>query len=145
MLFLAAARRGFRAQGEIQMTVRLAAAAAALLIAAPIAAAETGWTGIGHREVNDSVDRDTIRARGGHMYRQIMLCVERAPVRLYELVVRYRNGGSQNVRIRALVPAGRCSRNIDLRGRNRDIEAVDFTYEAASLGRQRARVELFGR
>ena len=31
------------------------------------------------------------------------------------------------------------------RGRNRDIEAVDFTYEAASLGRQRARVDLFGR
>ena len=121
-----------------------AAALAVLAIAAP-AASQSGWTRLGQREVNDSVERDTIRARGSTQFRQVMICVEQAPVRFYELVVRYRNGATQNVRIRSLVRASDCSRNIDLRGRNRDIEAVDFTYEAASLGRGRARVELYGR
>ena len=125
--------------------VRTTVAATAMAMALPVAAAETGWTGLGHREVSDSVDRDTITARDRGTFRQIMICVERAPVRFYDVVVRYRNGGTQNVRIRALVRAGRCTRNIDLRGRDRNVEAVDFAYEAASLGRGRARVELFGR
>ena len=126
------------------MRIMSAAAAAAVMVAAP-AAAETGWTGLGHREVGDNVDRDTIRVEGRRQFRQVMICVEQAPVRFYELAVRYHNGATQNVRIRALVRAGDCTRNIGLRGRSRDIQAVDFTYEAASLGRGRARVELYGR
>ncbi len=123
---------------------QVAAALAALAMAAP-AASQSGWTRLGQREVNDSVERDTIRARGSAQYRQVMICVEEAPVRFVDVVIRYRNGGTQDVRVRSLIRAGACSRDIALRGRTRDIEAVDFTYEAASLGRGRARVDLFAR
>ena len=124
--------------------LKAAAALAALAVAAPAGAAETGWTRLGHREVNDQVERDTIRARGPAQWRQAMICVEQAPVRFLDVTIRYRNGGTQDVRLRSLIRPGDCSRFIGLRGR-RDIEAVDFTYEAASLGRGRARVELFAR
>ena len=124
--------------------VMAAALMAALAMPVP-AAAQSGWMGIGRREVSDSVDRDTIRARGNAQYRQIMICVEQAPVRFHDVNVRYRNGRTQDVRLRSLIRAGGCTRFIDLRGRERDIDAVDFTYEAASLGRQRARVELYAR
>jgi hypothetical protein len=123
---------------------RLTAIIAAFAVAAP-AAAQSGWTRLGHREVNDSVERDRIEARGGARYRQVMICVEEAPVRFASVVVRYRNGATQDVSLRELIRAGACSRDIQLRGRDRDIEAVDFTYEAASLGRGRAKVELFAR
>ncbi len=121
------------------------AALAALAIAAPAVAQSSGWTRLGQREVSDSVDRDTIRARGGAQYRQAMICVEQAPVRFVDVVIRYRNGGTQDVRMRDLIRAGACTRDINLRGQSRDIEAVEFTYEAASLGRERARIELFAR
>jgi len=124
---------------------RAAAAGAALMIAASAAATDTGWMGIGEREVGDNVDHDTIRATGHDQFRQLMICVERAPVRFYEVTVRFRNGGDQPVRLRSLIRDGDCTRFIDLRGGRRDVEAVDFTYEAASLGRGRAKVALFAR
>ena len=120
-----------------------AAAIAALLTAIP-AAAQSGWTRLGGRDVSDSVDRDSISARDRGEFRQIMICVEDAPVRFYDVVIRFRNGGTQDVRLRTLLRAGACTRDIALRGR-RNIEAVDFTYEAASLGRGRATVGLFAR
>jgi len=123
---------------------QVAAALAALAIAAP-AASQSGWTRLGQREVNDSVERDTIRARGSQQFRQVMICVEEAPVRFLDVVIRFRNGSTQDVRLRSLIRAGACSRDIGLRGRSRDIDTVDFTYEAASLGRGRARVDLFAR
>ena len=127
--------------------MRILGAAAALLAVAIIApaAAQSGWTTLGHREVGDNVDRDTIQAQGTGRFRQVMICVDEAPVRFYDVTIRYRNGGVQDVRLRSLLPAGGCSRDINLRGRERDIEAVDFTYEAASLGRGRARVGLLAR
>jgi hypothetical protein len=119
---------------------------AAALAAASAAAAQSGWTGLGNRQVSDSVDRDTINVTRPGRWRQMMICVEEAPVRFLEVVVRYRNGGVQNVPVRSLVRVGRCTRDINLRGgSDRDIEAVDFTYEAVSLGGGRARVEVFAR
>lgn len=120
------------------------AAAAAILLAVP-AAAQVGWTELGRREVSDRVDRDTIMARGRQTYSQIALCVERTPVRFYDVVVRFGNGRTQNMPVRALVARGECTRRLDLRGRQRDIQSVAFTYEAASLGRRQGRVRLFAR
>ena len=125
--------------------VTAAALAAIWMAAAAPVAAQTAWVKIGDRRVSDEVDRDTIRARGGEEFRQLMICVEQAPVRFHSITVRFQNGGTQDVRLRALVAAGRCSRFIDLRGRDRDVAAVDFVYESASLRGRPAQIELFAR
>jgi hypothetical protein len=112
--------------------------------AAP-AAADPAWTRVGQRQVSGSVDRDSIPSQDIARYRQLMICVEEAPIRFVAVTIRYRDGGTQAVGLRALVRAGSCSPDIQLRGRDRSIEALDFTYEAASLGRGQARVDLFAR
>ncbi len=117
------------------------AAAAAILLAVP-AAAQLRWIELGSREVSDRAERDVIAVPGGAMYGQVRLCVQRAPVRFHDVHVRFRNSGNQSLPVRRLVARGACTDPLVLRGRRRDIESVTFTYEAASLGRRRARVRL---
>ena len=120
---------------------RVCMAVTALIVAAP-AAAQMTWVQLGSRDVSDSAERDVIRTEGGTIYNQIRLCVERAPVRFQEVDVRYRSGASQKLTVPGVVARGRCTAPLDLRGRDRDIESVTFTYEAASLGHRTARVRL---
>lgn len=127
----------------IQARTAVLAALVALAAAAP-ALAQTGMGLIGHRVV-DGADRDSIPARGSAQYREIMICVENAPVAFQEVVVRFRNGGTQNIRLRQRIAAGRCSRVVGLSGRDRDIQAVDFTYAPAAGGGTRPTVQLYAR
>lgn len=122
-------------------------AATVLLAAAPLAPAlaQQGMGLIGHRVV-EGTDRDTIAARGSAQYREIMICVDEAPVAFQDVVVRYKSGNSQNIRLRQRIAAGRCSRVVSLTGRDRDIANVDFTYSPAAAGAGvRPRVQLYAR
>jgi hypothetical protein len=117
-----------------------------LAAAAPAGAQRGGWRFLGEREVSDRVDRDVIAVRGDRRFNQIRICVGRNRVRIYDLDVRFRNGGNQDVALRSIIRAGGCSRNIPLQGRaGRDITSIAFTYEAASLGRERSHLRVFGR
>ena len=52
-----------------------------------------------------------------------------SPLRLRDFDVRFANGTRQDVDTRAVLPAGRCTRAIDLRGNRRDIDSVRLRYE----------------
>jgi hypothetical protein len=111
----------------------LAATAATLTSAVPAAAQqwrhdERGWRTIGHTRV-DGRDSDTIRLPGFTRQRAVRLCALNAPLRLRDFDIRFANGGRQDVKTRAVLPAGRCTRAVDLRGNRRDIEAVRLRYE----------------
>jgi hypothetical protein len=129
-------------------TARTAGLAGMVLLAAASAApalAQTGMGLIGQRVV-DGADRDTIAARGSGQYREMMICVEDAPVAFQEVVVQYKSGGAQHIRLRQRIAAGRCSRIVTLSGRDRDIATVDFTYAPAAGGASsRPRVQLYAR
>ena len=118
-------------------------AAAALAMAAPAAAQERSWMMIGRAEANGS-GQGTLDARQVEPFREIMICVNGADVRFDQIGVRLRDGGSIDIRLRARIGDGGCSRFLPLRGR-RDIAGMNFTYDAASLGGGTARVELFAR
>lgn len=121
------------------------AAVAFAMVAAPVPTpAQPGMGMIGRRQIGDTAARDTIPVTGTEQYGTLMICVERAPVRFQEIVVRYKDGRARNFRLRSLVAAGRCSRQIELNGR-RDIAGVDVAYDSASLGGERALLQLFGR
>jgi len=124
-------------------SVILAVAAAAIL-AAP-AAADDGWRLLGEKTVNDATDRDVISLPGPMRYSRVRICVERAPVRFYDVSVEFGNGGKQDVSVAALIPDGACTRAIDLKGGARDITRINFLYEAKSLGLKRATVRAYGR
>lgn len=126
------------------MRMAKAAGLAAILMAAP-AAAQSGWSMIGQRDVGPEADHDTITVRVEEQHQQLMFCTERHAIRLLDGVIHYRDGRTQNVRVRTRLEADRCGRSIELAGRNKDVASMDFTYEVASLGGAQARVQLYAR
>ena len=110
-----------------------ATAGAALVATTPAAAQqwrwnESGWRTIGYTRV-DGRDSDTIHLAGVTRQREIRLCAISSPLRLRDFDVRFANGTRQDVDTRAVLPAGRCTRAVDLRGNRRDIDSVRLRYE----------------
>ncbi|MGH9550220.1 MAG: hypothetical protein ACRD3W_12635, partial [Terriglobales bacterium] len=112
-------------------TVILAAAAAAVAVlgTTPVAAQRwrNNWRTIASATVNGH-DRDTIRVPGTARYRQMRLCVYRGPVEMRDVDVRFRNGGHQDIRTRAVMRSGTCTRIVDLNGNRRDVYQVRLSY-----------------
>jgi hypothetical protein len=134
----------------MKRTLILAAATAAATLAATAPANaqqwrwnEHGWRTIGYARV-DGRDTDTIYAPGNTRQREIRLCSLNAPLRLRDFDVRFANGGRQDVNTRAVLPAGRCTRAIDLKGNRRDIQSVRLRYEPfrRGFGRPVVRVQV---
>ena len=113
-------------------------------VLASVASAQ--WREIGSKEVDYNLDHDTmnITAWKGD-FRRIRIGVSRAPVRFVLIVLTYGNGNTQEISIRSLIRPGGFSRSIDLRGRERVLNKVEFWYQSASLRRQKAVVTLYGR
>ena len=89
---------------------------------------ERGWRDIASARV-DGRDSDTINLPGRTRQTAIRLCAMNAPLRIRDFDIRFENGGKQDVRTRAILPAGRCTRAVDLRGNMRDIASVRLRYE----------------
>jgi hypothetical protein len=79
-------------------------------------------------------DSDTVRVPGTARYRQMRVCVFGGPIRMRDVDVRFRNGGHQDIGTRALMRAGTCTRNLDLRGRYRDVTQIHFEYARLARG-----------
>lgn len=89
------------------------------------------WELIGARTVSFRAERDTFFVRGHQRHRQIMICAYRQPVRLFDVDVRFANGGHQDVGVRNVLQPGQCTRALDLRGNRRDIRSVSIAYRSA--------------
>ncbi len=117
------------------MTIKMTAvvlATASIVATAGLAssagAARGGWTTIGTRNVNGTVDRETIRVRGNERYHALRICASHRPIRILGANVDFANGGTQDLNATAILSAGECSPAIDLNGRARDITQVRMTY-----------------
>ena len=118
------------------LILTLAAAATTATVAVPADAQRwrpSAWHTVGHATVNGR-DSDTIRVPGTARYRQMRVCVFNGPIRMRDLDVRYRNGGRQDIKVRQLMRAGTCTRNIDLAGNRRDVTRVRLKYAPLARG-----------
>ncbi len=118
-----------------------ATAAATLLAVAPASAQqwrsdERGWRTVGYTRV-DGRDSDTINLPGRTRQSAIRLCAINQPLRLRDFDIRFENGRRQDVNTRAVLPAGRCTRAVDLNGNRRDISSVRLRYEPIQRSWQR--------
>lgn len=122
---------------------------AGLLVMAVCAAglAEERWQRLGSAAVNDRLDHDAIAVSGARGdFSAIKLRVERAAVHFLSVKVHFANGETQNVELRAVVPAGGETRVIDVEGADRVIRRVEFWYETQTARHgKRATVRLLGR
>lgn len=118
---------------------------AAMTSSEALAGPGASWDFIGAREVSDRVETDSIALPGPRSFRQIKFCVSRNPVEFHDTDVYFANGGHQDIAMRERVPAGGCTRDIDLEGGDRNIVRIDFRYEETSARRARATVKIYGR
>ena len=118
-----------------------------LLVAAQAGIAAAQWVTLGHRVVNDRLDHDAIAVGGGRGdFTAIKLKVAHSAVHFRSVKIHFANGGTDDVELRVVIPAGGESRVIDVSGDDRVIRSVEFWYEAESLRKgERATVRLLGR
>lgn len=104
-----------------------------------------GWVYLGEAHVDGEADHDKIKVgRSEGRFRALQIRVDYAAVEFNHVVVHYANGTSEELRIRQKIRAGGSTRNIDLAGRDRAIDSVEFWYERANYGSRRPRVRLYG-
>ena len=104
------------------------------------------WYFLGKRKVNGLVDVDQIDVgAGAGTFDKIKLKVTGNDLMIYDLDVRYSNGGHDDIPVRLLIPQGGWTRNLDLRYSNRHLRHVRFTYGKFPNGRGDTWVELYGR
>ena len=118
---------------------------AAVAIAAMPVLAQSGWTHIGEAKAEASAGSATIAAHGNARHRQVMVCVEGHVIRLNDTVVRYQDGRTQTLQLRARIPDGGCSRMAELGGRTRQVASAEVGYDPATLQGGSATVQLFAR
>ena len=101
---------------------------------------------LGEANVDGGVDHDRIAVTADRgEYRAIRLRVEGAPVRFDRVVVHYGNGNSEPIHVRRMIRPESETRAIDLPGRRRVIQSVEFWYERGNWRNgRRPRVVLLG-
>ncbi|MGH9842431.1 MAG: hypothetical protein ACREEM_27125, partial [Blastocatellia bacterium] len=103
------------------------------------------WVYLGEANVDGGVDHDKIQiGRDDGKFRSIQIRVERAPIEFQRVVVHYGNGEDEPIEIRDRIRAGGRTRNIDLQGRERVIQSVEFWYAKANYRSARPKLRLYG-
>ena len=124
----------------------VALAGATTMLASPPAAAQWGqWRTIAYKTVSGGTDVDRINVPGGRRWHQVRLCVFNAPLRMRDFDIRFDNGQRQDVQVRERIRPGRCTRNIDLNGRVRDVDWIRLKYERIARGFTRPQVRVQAR
>jgi hypothetical protein len=115
-------------------------------VVTPRAGSPGSWQLIGTVEANFTADHDTLVVRGPFDdFRRIKFKVTNAGLNLQRMVVVYENGEPERIDVRANIPKGGESRQIDLRGAGkRRIRRIDFWYDTKGFLNGRAHVTVFG-
>jgi len=128
-----------------RMMILATAGAVAAMAAAPSSAQSGNWRTIAYKTVSGGTDVDRINVPGGRRWQQVRLCVFNAPLRMRDFDIRFDNGQRQDVSVRERIRPGRCTRNIDLNGRVRDVDWIRLKYERIQRGWTRPLVRVQAR
>jgi hypothetical protein len=104
------------------------------------------WEKLGSKKVNYKLDKDVIRV-GKHegTFRKLKVVVTKGALNMHRMVVHYRNGATQEIKLKHNFSRRSDSRVIDLNGRNRIIQKITFLYDTKNSSRRSATVHVFGR
>jgi hypothetical protein len=123
----------------------VALAGGTLLPLMPTEAHAAQWRRLGMRRVNGLVDVDSIHVgAGAGRFDRVRIGVRGNALLIYDVRVRFVNGGEQRLNVRLLIPQGGYTRSIDLRSSNRRIRDVVFTYGKLRNGLGPTYVDLYG-
>jgi hypothetical protein len=118
-----------------------ALAGAALSVSA---SAQSGWTTVGQVRIASDASTATIPVRWQKQFREIMFCLEGHGVRLQTVTIQMGEARPRAIRLGANLPNDGCSRATSV-GKNKDVTAVDITYDSATLQGDRTKVQMVAR
>jgi hypothetical protein len=100
------------------------------------------WEQLGCQQVSFvGKDRDSIKVgRREGRFKAIKLAARGNDVEMLDLKVVYANGEPDDIPVRSVIRAGRETRALDLRGRDRAIDRIDMVYRARPNFRGQATV-----
>jgi hypothetical protein len=105
-----------------------------------------GWDFLGKRQVNLTVDHDTITIPpGARTLSRLLIVVRMNDLELYDIKVNFENGDEFDTKFRGRFLANRDTQIIDLPGGARRVRRVDFRYRSLLRTARRAEVELWGK
>jgi hypothetical protein len=106
---------------------------------------EPGWHKIGEVTASFKMQNESITVLGADEFTAIKLRVTDAPINIERLQVFYEDGESEEVDLRNELAAGSETRVIDLKGSNKELSKVAFTYKTLpNYEGDKADVELYG-
>jgi hypothetical protein len=92
------------------------------------------WVELGCKSVGFLADRDILPVNSPDRFRALRLRSSGFDIEMVEMLVRYGNGTRDNFVIRQVIPSGRVTGPIDLRGERRRISQIDFLYRTNAVG-----------
>ena len=120
----------------------------ALVNPALAGAAQKGghWQLLGEQEVDFKNDHDRIDVkRTAGPFRELRIEVRNAPIELSEMIVKFADGKTFKPKIQGRFREGSGSQVIDLPGKERSIDGVEFVYHSTSRSLGKGRVLLYAR
>ena len=105
-----------------------------------------GWDFLGKRQVNLTVDHDTIPIPpGARTLSRLLIVVRKNDLELYDIKVTFESGDVFDAKFRGRFLANRDTQIIDLPGGARRVRRIDFRYRSLLRTARRAEVELWGK
>jgi len=106
---------------------------------------EPGWQKIGEITASFNTENESIVVMGADEFSSIRLKVTDAPIHIDRVQVFYENGEMEEVNVDNNLQEGGQTRVIDLKGANKELKRVAFTYRTLpNYKGDRADVELYG-
>lgn len=104
------------------------------------------WELLGEQEVDFKNDHDRIDVkRSAGPFRQLRIEVRNAPIEMREMVVTFADGKTFKPKMQARFREGSGSHVIDLPGKQRSIDGVEFVYRSINPKQGNGRVLLYAR
>lgn len=104
------------------------------------------WKYLGNQRVNFGLDKDVIRVTASRgVFTKLKLKVINGSLNMHPMLVVYKNGRRQEIKIKQYFNRGSSSRVIDLKGNKRVVNRVIFWYDSKNRSRRKAVIHLYGR
>jgi hypothetical protein len=103
------------------------------------------WRKLGQKDVNFTIDHDTINASGKGKIREIHMSVKYSPIKLKRVVINYKDGTKQDLEYLEDLEVGKESRAITIEGDGHVINRIDLWYETNAMSGKKAKVTVYGR
>jgi hypothetical protein len=106
----------------------------------------SGWDFLGKRQVNLTVNHDTVTIPpAARTLSRLLIVVRMNDLELYDIKVTFESGEEFDAKFRGRFLANRDTQIIDLPGGERRVRRIDFRYRSLLRTARRAEVEIWGK